>query len=178
MAEYEAYDEDVEVNGQTINSFLDAVMIKSKVKDILEEEGIVDPAPDKWYSQQAWLNAFKKIHEKTGDLTLKKIGRSIPENADWPSDIETIPEGLKSIDKAYHMNHRYGKIGNYKFEKTDEREGKIICDNPYPDPFDEGIIKATVEKFSDDSSNVKVEIDDSKPTRSEGANSTVFLIYW
>jgi hypothetical protein len=46
------------------------------------------------------LDAFKEIDETVGDATLKKIGESIPENADWPEQTETVVEGLDSIDEG------------------------------------------------------------------------------
>jgi hypothetical protein len=34
------------------------------------------------------------------------IGKSIPENAQFPPEINSIEAGLQAIDVAYHMNHR------------------------------------------------------------------------
>ncbi len=178
MTVYETYDEDVEVNGQTIQTVIEGMSIEPKARDYLDEEGIEDPQSGEWYPQQAWLNAFQKIAEDTGDATLKRIGRKIPENADWPPGIDSVCEALDSIDKAYHMNHRGGEIGSYDFEKTGDNSGEFVCDNPYPDAFDEGVIEETAKQFAENKLKVNVEVDDSKPTRDGGADSTTFLVEW
>lgn len=178
MALYKAYDKNVEVNGQTIRTVIDGMSIESKAKKYLEDEGIEDPKTDEWYPQQSWLDAFKKIAEDIGDATLKRIGKKIPKNADWPPGVDTVEKALNSIDEAYHMNHRGGKIGHYDFEKTGEGSGKMVCDDPYPDAFDEGIIEQTTKDFADNKLAVSVEIDNSKPTRAGGAESTTYQINW
>ena len=53
---------------------------------------------------------------------------------------------------AYHMNHRNGIIGDYKFEKTSDTSAKIICTNPYPDEFDKGIITTMARRFAPEKS--------------------------
>jgi hypothetical protein len=49
-----------------------------------------NPEPDKWYSQEAWLNAFKEIAETVGTNTLFMIGKSIPEHAKFPPQIDLL----------------------------------------------------------------------------------------
>ena len=61
---------------------------------ILAEHGIANPQPGHWYPQQAWLDAFKAIAEKIGAGTLLAIGKTIPENAQWPPHVDTIEKAL------------------------------------------------------------------------------------
>lgn len=162
MAEYVAFNGMVEVNGPTILSLVKGMPgYESTANTLLEKEGIKDVDETGWYSQQAWLNAFKKIAEKIGANTLKTIGTKIIESAQWPPEINSLESALASIDIAYHMNHRIngkplfdpetGKmtegIGHYLFEKINDNEFKITCENPYPCDFDKGILKGVVEKF-------------------------------
>ena len=176
MALLEAYEDDVEVNGQTILSVTEGASVMGE--KILKEAGIEDPQPDRWYPQQDWLNAFKKIKEKSGDITLKQIGKKVPENAEWPPEIETVEDALESIDKAYHQNHRNGKIGHYELEKTGDNKAKMVCTNPYPDQFDLGLIEATAKKFAERKARVNVEVNSEQPRREEGSDSTTYLITW
>jgi hypothetical protein len=181
MALFKAYDPKVEVNGETVLSVVNGVgAFASAAKKVLKDCEIDDPKPGQWYSQQAWLNSFKTIAEKTGKATLKGIGRSIPENAQWPPEVNSIELGLASIDMAYHMNHRNGNIGNYKFTKTSPNSAVMVCDNPYPDYFDMGIIESVCQKFSKPSErvNVKVKIDEAKPSRDKGEQSTTYIVEW
>ena len=194
MPQFKAFNPEMEVNGQTVLSIVDGLGIhKKQAYEILSKNGIDDPQPDKWYSQQSWLDSFYEIAVKMGSEALFQIGRQIPEDADWPSQIKTIEDALASIDTAYHMNHRLkGEvlfsprtgimkegIGHYFFEKTGARSAKMVCLNPYPCAFDRGIIEATASKFKpEDSDFIGVEHDDARPCRNKGEESCTYIIKW
>lgn len=179
MALFQAYSPDVEVNGETVLAVIDGLStIKLIARDILNECGIEDPQPGQWYPQQSWLNAFKIIADKLGPTPLKNIGRKIPVNARWPQHNQSMKSALEVIDRAYHMNHRHGEIGHYKLVSEGPRRASMICDGPYPDYFDLGIIEAVAEKSLEAGDKVEVKINQSKPTRSEGSDSTTYIITW
>jgi hypothetical protein len=170
----------VEVNGETVYAIVDGMGIfKSLALEVLAENGIVDPRPGEWFSQQKWLDAFKIISEKLGTKTLFAIGLKIPENAIFPSDIKTIEQALQAIDVAYHMNHRNGDIGEYRFESNGPKSAKMICRNPYPCAFDRGIITAMVKRFKPQNSlSAAVTHDDTAPCRVNGDESCTYLVNW
>jgi len=169
----------VEVNGETIYSVIDGMgVFKSTAIKILGDNGITDPKPGQWYKQQSWLDAFKSISEKVGNSTLNAIGQKIPENAQFPPEINDVHKALSAIDVAYHMNHRNGEIGNYNYEKAGDRSAKIVCTNPYPDEFDKGIIAQMAKKFAPAGANVSVKLDEGSPIRGNGADSTTFVVTW
>jgi hypothetical protein len=179
MAQFEAFSPDVEVNGEAILSVLEGCAAKTMGKMILADNGIDEVKPGQWYSQQAWLNAFKQISEKIGISTLFSIGQKIPENANFPPDLEGLVEALNSIDLAYHMNHRGGEIGHYKFEQTGEKSAKMICHNPYPCDFDRGIITAMGRRFKPEYAMfVDVVHDDTCACRKKGEDSCTYNITW
>jgi len=179
MTLFKAFEPEVEVNGETVLAIVDGMgVLKDRAIQFLEENGIKDPQPGEWYSQQAWLNTFKAISDRVGENTLKSIGERIPENANWVEGVDSIEGALESIDKAYKMNHRGGNIGSYSFEKTGDKSAKIVCTNPYPDAFDLGIIESVSLKFAPDGTQVNVSIDESCETRSKGAESTTYVITW
>ena len=180
MAQFKAFAPSVEVNGETVLSVVNGMGIYKKQSiEFLEKNGINNPQPGQWYSQQAWLNAFKEISETIGPKTLFAIGKAIPENAKFPPEIDSIEKGLSAIDVAYHMNHRGGEIGHYKFESTGYNSGKMVCKNPYPCEFDKGIIESMAQKFKPkDSIMAFVEHDNSQPCRKKGADSCTYLISW
>ncbi len=177
MAQFEQFAPNVEVNGETvlttINSFPE-FMRKIALK-MLERHGIKNPEPGQWYSQKAWLGSFKEIAEKYGSNTLFEIGKAIPSNARFPTDIDDIEKALSSIDIAYHMNHRNGDIGFYKLVKHD-REKKILimhCKNPYPCDFDRGIIVSMAIQFEP---TAHVRLDTNKPSRKDGADDSWYIV--
>ena len=180
MAQFKAFAMGVEVNGETVLSVIDAMGIfKSQAMKILEQNGVIDPAPGMWYQQQAWLDAFKFISEEIGPNTLYNIGRKIPENAQFPPDIDNIEKALSAIDVAYHMNHRGGEIGHYTFESTGEKSGKVICNNPYPCEFDKGIVESMARKFQPaDSIMIMVTHDQSGGCRSNGGETCTYNVTW
>lgn len=180
MAQFKAFSNKVEVNGETVLSVVNGVgLFKKQALEILVKNGISDPKPGQWYSQQSWLDSFKEISSKIGPKSLFAIGKAIPANANFPPDINSIEKALASIDVAYHMNHKGGEIGHYKFVKTEGRTGKMVCDNPYPCEFDRGIIEAMAQKFKPaDSIVALVEHDNTQPCRKNGAETCTYLITW
>ncbi|MGD0659802.1 MAG: hypothetical protein ABSD38_17225 [Syntrophorhabdales bacterium] len=194
MAQFKAFSQGVEVYGQTVLSLVAGMSampsFKATALRILSVNGIDDPKPDQWYSQQAWLNAFKEIAEKVGALTLHSIGKKIPENAQWPPSVNSLETALASIDVAYHMNHRLngkvmfdpatGKmtegIGHYGFEKLGEKKAKMVCKNPYPSDFDRGLIEAAAKKFAPSGAFVTVAVTDDG--RKSGGDSSTYSVEW
>ena len=194
MAQFIAINKDVEVDGGTTLAFVNSMR---KGKDarlaIMEKHGII-PEIGKWYSQQAWLDAFKEIADTVGDMNLFLIGTAIIENAQFPP-INNLEEGLRSIDVAYHMNHRLDGhvmfnphngsmiegIGHYSVVSYDGKARKAVmcCDNPYPSKFDEGIISQIVQLFKPaDSQHQEVKLDVTKERRTAGGDSCTYLISW
>lgn len=194
MAQFKAITPNAEVNGETVYSVVDGMgYFREKALAFLRQNGIDNPTPGKWYPQQSWLNAFKCIADSTGSYTLFNIGKKIPENAQFPPEINTIDKALGAIDVAYHMNHRIGAdvlfnpsngtmkegIGHYGWEIISDRKIKMVCDNPYPCEFDKGIIEAMAYKFKpSDTRIIKIFHDDDKPCRNHGGDSCTYYITW
>jgi hypothetical protein len=190
MAQFKAIDPGVEVNLDVVLSFINAVMknFKPIALEILEKNGIKDPKPGEWCSQQKWLDALKSISEEIGEATLYKVGVVIPENTKSKpgydkmfSSIQDLRAGLESIDIGYHMTHRGGDIGHYKLVEynEDERYAIMECNEPNPTSFNRGLITGFVRMFKpEDSFEVKVELDETKPSKLNGDNSDTFKITW
>lgn len=177
MAQFIPFEDGVEVNGQTVLSIVNAFpeFLRAMGFEILGNHNINKPEHDNWYSQKDWLEAFKEVSMKFGENTLFEIGKAIPENAQFPPEIDSIDKAMAAIDVAYHMNHRNGDIGFYKLVEFDEANKKIImhCQNPYPCDFDRGIITAMGRKFK---TGVEVVRDTSKPSRKDGAEDSWYIV--
>lgn len=179
MAVFKSFQPGVEVNSETILSFLDGMEgYKTLLEETLRKYGIQDLAPGKWYSQQAWLNAFKEISEKAGPETLRRIGTNIPNNAKWPPEVNSIASALQSIDVAYHMNHRNGEIGRYAVTAIRPHSATLVCNNPYPCAFDQGIIVAAAKKFAGPGDIVSLKHDESGFCRMSGYPSCTYTVTW
>ena len=139
MAEFVSYSTAVQVSGQAIRSVAEAMSDFLHVaSDILKRHGISEPQPDRWYSQQAFLDSLKEVYEVFGTNTLTLIGRQIPDTAFLPRDIDSWEAALHAINVGYHMNHRGGEIGFYKFEQDGKLAGRVVCQCPYPSDLDLG----------------------------------------
>lgn len=154
-------------------------VVQSRALRILAENGITPLKPDTWYPLTNLLNAFRLIFEKIGPSTVRAIGRKIPENAHFPPDLDTLEKGLRSIDVAYHMNHRGSDpIGGYHYEQTDRRSATMVCDNPYPCDLDLGLVEAICDRYRPkDSLWVRIE-HDPRSCRRRGDASCTYLITW
>jgi hypothetical protein len=179
MAQFKAFSDGVEVNGETVLSIVDGMgAMRYMAMQILKQAGIDDPKPGQWYRQQAWLDSFKKISESVGANTLMQIGQKIPENAKFPPQIDTVEKALGAIDVAYHMNHRGGEIGIYGYSSDGPNKATLVCNNPYPCDFDRGIIMAMARRFSPKGASVAVVHDDTAACRRKGGESCTYHVSW
>ncbi len=193
MVQFKALQIGIQVNGATIHSILEGLgAFKELSIEYLSASGIdnVKNSHDAWYDQQKWLDAMKLIYNNIGEGALFQIGTKIPSNAEFP-DFYNIKQGLEILEIAYHINHRnkdneilYDEnrepkmldgIGNYKFVSIDKSTVKMICDNPYPDSFDRGIINAIVRKFN---KNFEIIHDNNSFCRNKGERSCTYIIKW
>lgn len=194
MAQYKAFNPDVMVNGQTVLSFVNALKRgKEFRKSILTKHGLA-PKEGEWYAQQKWLDAFKEVADTVGDYNLFLIGNAIIENAEFPP-LEGLEQALGAIDVAYHMNHQLDGevmfddqtgamlegIGHYSLThfNGEQRRAIMVCTNPYPSKFDEGIISEIVKRFRPKGSRrYEVKLDETKEQRNKGGESCTYLISW
>ena len=193
MAQFQAINSEAEVNGQTVLSIANGLgSMEATGRRILAEHGLPDPQPDQWYSQQAWLDAFRHISDKVGRNTLYKIGTSIPDNAEFPPEIDDIFKALSAIDVAYHMNHRLkGKvlfdpntgemgegIGHYFYQQLGPQELEVRCDNPYPCDFDRGIVEQMAKRFKPEGAIIRLTHDEAKGCRKNGDAECAYIVTW
>ena len=198
--QFRAFESGIEVNGQTVWAIVDGFSSKQTPSRILVEEGIgvlgpdgvvqLDPAG--WYSQEAWLRAFEKISQVLGPQALFSIGQRIPQNAIFPKWVEGIDSGIRSIDVAYHLNHRKGGvvmfderasepmlhgIGHYGYERPHPQKKLIVCEcrNPYPCDFDRGIVMAVARRFEPAATLVHL---DEHTCRNRGSDACTYHVNW
>ena len=172
----------VDVSGSAVLSFANAAPVfRDNMLEILANNGFKDIKKESWYPQAQWLKSLKDVDDKYGINTLFIIGKAIPKSADFPPDIDTLEKALASIDVVYRMNHRNGEIGYYNLTSFDQEEKLAImeCNNPYPSSFDQGIVTAISRKFIPPRVfKIDVTLDDSKPSRTNGADQCTYQISW
>jgi hypothetical protein len=172
----------IEVSGRSIMSILNGMeMIRTQAMKLLAENGIQQLEQEGWYPLQNTLKSYQAVFEKVGPVTLKAVGRKIPESATFPPQIDSLEAALRSIHTAYHMNHRGQEgsdIGGYHYESEGPRKGRMVCDNLYPCELDQGIIEAMFKRFPPkDSSWVRIDHDPSG-CRARGATACTYHLTW
>jgi hypothetical protein len=168
--QFKAFEAGIEVYGVSINAIVEAFKLFPSIAlkrlaahgiGTTRRNGEVDIDTEGWYAQQAWLDAFKDIANSVGAQALFQIGRHVPKHAVFPPTVTDIHSGIKSINVAYHMNHRkFGLamfepstgtmldgIGQYGYADSGRNTIKSVCENPYPCEFDHGILTAIAQRF-------------------------------
>ena len=182
----------IKVNGSSLVSLLNSMKSFTSIGELLlKENNIANPTSDEDYPIHDVLKIYYNLLERVGKHTMNSVGKAIPENVLFPSNIKTIEDALSSIDIAYHMNHNLNGfslfdpengimkegIGHYLFKKKNESSAEIYCDNPYPCDFDIGIIEAMATKFNP--LNKAVEITHkTEDCRKQGDSNCYYLVNW
>ena len=185
MAEFKSFEPDVEVAGEVINAFSTGFPqeVRAFGTSILEKYGLHEAHAGAFYPVQSLLDAMKHVSEDLGPQMLYRIGFQIATNAILPPGIDSLEKCLQSIDVAYHMNHRSGEIGDYKFVPAETQRFvhrvKMECRNPYPCSFDIGVIEGFATRFKPpDCVDVLVRHDETGPCRKKGAESCAYIVSW
>ncbi len=193
------FEEGIEVNGQTVHSVVDGFAVFKKIpSDILlalgigrrGADGLVTIDDGEWIAQDQWLRGFAEIGEAVGTGALYAIGLKIPECALFPPWVNDVHSAIKSIDVAYHLNHRKeGKvmfdpetgamtegIGHYGYTPI-PGESRILasCTNPYPCDFDKGILTAMARRFAQ---SAWIDHIEPETCRKKGADHCTYLVTW
>jgi hypothetical protein len=171
----------VEVVGQSLLAILNALeLIKTQAQKLLADHGIPKIEPEGWYSMRHAIAAIDAIEQKIGPVTMRAVGRKVPEHARFPPEVRTLREALQVLDAAYQMNHRghqHGNIGGYHFEPTGDRAGRMVCDTPYSCNFDHGVIEAICERFRPKDA-AWVRVDHGSGCRQKGSVACIYHIRW
>ncbi|MCC6555815.1 MAG: hypothetical protein IT372_22870 [Polyangiaceae bacterium] len=190
MEKLKAFRDGIEVRGQSMIGLTTATgPYAGLALKILARHGIREIHVEAWYSHQACLDAYRDVIAEVGPQTMFTVGKRIPESALWPPDIKDVEAALRSIDVAFHMNHRIGGvpmfdartgqmtegIGHYRCERVGKRRIDVTCDTPYPSELDRGIIVGSGRRMEP---TLDAVLDETRPTRLRGAGSCTFIATW
>jgi hypothetical protein len=170
----------VEVYGRSVQALVNAMeFLKLRAQRVLASHGIQNLEPEKWYPMQHVLSSFEDILKQVGPHTTRAIGHAVPKNAAFPPHIDSFESALLSLDQAYRMNHRgSGDIGSYRVQNGLNRTSTVVCDNPYPCEFDQGIMEALYDRFPPKGSfRLRIE-HEAGSCRSKGGHSCTYHLKW
>lgn len=133
---------------------------------------------DQWTPLEELLRRLEHLRAAHGTPLLQAIGRHIPATALFPPEVRTLERALRTLDIAYHLNHREGDIGNYLYQKLDPHQGLLHCSAPYGCPFDQGILEGLADRFLPAGRPFQVTHQPSRTCRELGSEACVYLVSW
>ena len=168
----------IEVSGRIVLAVVGVMgAFRSVALRVLEQNGIVDPQPVRWYPLRSWLASFDTIVRDVGPNTLHQIGRHVAATGEVPQDLHSLHDAFSLLDEAYYSQHRGGDIGHFHYIGSGERSGTMVSSTPYPSDFDRGVITSLAERF-EPGSLVDVRLDGTAESRRSGGLSCTYLIRW
>ncbi|MDD4962653.1 MAG: hypothetical protein PHI11_01900 [Gallionella sp.] len=182
MTEFIAFEKDAEVAGHAILTCLSCfpVYYRADVESILKEKNILDITPDKWFNLQNYLDVFKEISMRYGPNTLFNVGLAVGDSIPFPPEA-TLEAVLTGWDSGYRSHHRNATLGYIKLLSFDYQAKKAVVEvkTSYPCHFARGMTMGFARRFKpQDAGFIDVELDKSKPSHLDGADSSFFVITW
>lgn len=169
--------------GQFVVGFVTAVSeisaaFENQIQNILAENGIEDPQLEETYPMDAVVSSINQMAENVGPKMTHRIGVyqvTIPE---WPDEVDTVEKGCAACDDMYrdaYENFDPDELGQFRFEKTGEKEGRaaVTEEFPYPPAFASGIYDGVLQEFTPD--GTLTDIEETDPADDEKA---AFELRW
>ncbi len=175
QAYYKVFDENVEVHGQPMQTFVECIT-KESVSPVLKELGVETIDVEHWYPQQLWLDIFNELRDRKLVIgTFVDIGMRTIELTRYPEEVKSIPFKdfmLHGADRTHQHNHRGGDAGEYTLRL--EADNHIVVDArvPYPDDFVYGCYYQLTMQFRPEGVGFYLEYDKELPKREDGGEFT------
>ena len=182
MPQFKAHSPHVEISGRTLVGILGGLEAAGAHRDeavaLLAKSGVLDPQPEGWYPQQAILTVLGEAAKRWGPGALRSAGRAVPLTARFPPELESLERALLTLDIAYQVNHRGGRIGHYSCKPVGPKQMEFFCDNPYGCEFDLGIFETILDLHAPAGTNPRLEHAPGTGCRREGGRACFFRIAW
>jgi hypothetical protein len=146
---YNPFNPDAQVHSNAIQNILE-VAEKEKLQlpsFIVNEERFLE---DAWFHLDLVNYLLFHIEKNHGKDAIEYIGEQVPKHCFLPDSIQSFKDSIKTLDDAFHLNHRSNKfIGEYLPFMDNKKEVVLFCNTPhYPAPFNLGLVKGMANKFN------------------------------
>ncbi len=182
MPQFIAHSPLVEIWGGSLLGIVEGLVQAGAPQDhilaLLAKGGILDPDREGWYPQQGLLDTLRTAGEQFGEGALRSAGRAIPRHSRFPPEVDTLDRALTTLDLAYQVNHRGGRIGHYACKRLGPRKVEIYCDNPYGCELDLGILETLLEHHGAVGKEVRVAHAPGTSCRKKGHRACVYHVRW
>jgi hypothetical protein len=182
MPEFKAFSPDVEIWGGSLLAMVDGLASAGMPRDesmaLLGRAGVLDPEREGWYSHQALLDTLREAGGRYGEAALRAAGRAIPIGSRFPPEVETLERALLTLDIAYQVNHRGGRIGRYACRLLGPRRMELCCDNPYGCELDQGILETLLAHHAPTEKPPSLSHQVGTGCRKQGHRACIYHIEW
>ncbi len=115
-----------------------------KKLDLLEVEA------GRWYQQSQLLRFFEQVLRAEGEDVLFRTGLKMIEETVFPPNVKTFQEAISSMDLGYTIAHRNQVGSMFGLRASGELQLDVIAANPYPCPYDWGILQGIMKRMAPD----------------------------
>ncbi|MFY9260671.1 MAG: hypothetical protein WAO71_09210 [Gallionella sp.] len=182
MPQFIAFSKTAEVSGLAIMVCLESFpeYYRADIEHLLNENNIVQLAPEKWFNLQSYLNVLRDISTRYGTYTLFNVGVAINDKIPFPPNT-TLESALTAMNASYSAHHRDDYTSYIKLRSFDLQAKKAVMEykNPYPCHFERGLLTACARKFTPPNAGfIDVQLEKNKPSRLDGADTSFYEIIW
>ena len=185
MAEFQAYEPNVEVLGEAVQAFLNSFPGDARFagEEILLRHGLLKAVPGDYYKVQTLLNAMKEAFDRLGNQLMFRTGFRFAAVARTPESWTSLDDCWAGIDHLHELNHRGGQAG--KWSHIDEGSGgglrkeRLVSGSHYPCHFDLGLLEGFAKRYRPPNVlDVLIRHDDSEPCRAKRGSTCTYRITW
>ncbi len=182
MPEFKAFSPEVEIWGGSLLAMVEGLASAGMPRDealaLLGRAGVLDPEREGWYPHQALLDALCEAGSRHGEAALRAAGRAIPTGSRFPPEVDGLERALLTLDIAYQVNHRGGRIGQYTCRPLGSRRMELFCDNPYGCELDQGILETLFARHAPAEASPRLSHQPGTGCRKEGHRACIYHIEW
>ena len=154
-----------QVLGRYIEAVTECALSHKETSSILEKLGLSSPQYSEWYPLALFHRFLLYLMKFHGDEALFEVGKCLVTNTPFPDRVSTVQDAFRSLDLAYTIVHRNQHGSMYGLKSKSDFQIVVVAANPYPCPFDWGIIQGITKRFAP---NATVSHDFSHGCRLDG----------
>lgn len=116
------------------------------MQQYMNQSDLEDIDYDGWYDRSELLETYTQLRDTVGEQIIERVGRFLPELIDWPADVATVSEALRSLEAWYDDLHR-GHNDTIRYRRVDDHHARVTLDTPYPTLFEQGLVRGIGHQF-------------------------------
>lgn len=115
---------------------------------LLQKLNLQNVEAGRWYPQTYLLRYLDLVLRERGEDHLFETGMKLIASTLFPSNVTTFQEAISSMDLGYAIAHRNQVGAMFGLRASGDMQLDIIAANPYPCPFDWGILQGMMKRFA------------------------------